>query len=231
MTSWPLIFGALAGCASFVGGHLVLRMPRKAALFQALASGMMMGAALFDLLPEAIDLRGGHASLPLLVTVMTCIACLLVAHQGQKLGRLSGRRSPIIPAFLVLHSLMDGTSIGLAFQLAVGTGWLVALAILAHDLADGVNIASLSPSRRSASLWLVVNALAPVIGALLGGALDIPPPILSLLLAAMAGIFLYIGAFHLIPDSLAGHHFWTTTALVAAGLFSMAVITSLIDGA
>jgi hypothetical protein len=47
----------------------------------------------------------------------------------------------------------------------------------------------------------------------------------------MAGIFLYIGAFHLIPDSLAGNRFWVTAALVATGLFSMAVITSLIDGA
>lgn len=231
MTHWALIFGALAGCASFAGGHLVLRMHQKAALFQALASGMMMGAALFDLLPEAIALHGEHMSLPLLITVIVCLACLFTACHSQKLTRASGRRASIIPAFLVLHSLMDGASIGLAFQLTVGTGWLVALAILAHDLADGVNIASLAPSRRSASFWLVVNALAPVIGALLGGALNIPPPILSLLLAAMAGIFLYIGAFHLIPDSLAGNRFWVTAALVATGLFSMAVITSLIDGA
>jgi len=231
IAGWPLIFGALAGCASLAGGHLVLRMPQKAVLFQALASGMMMGAALFDLLPEAIALRSDCASLPLLVTASVCFGSLFVAHQSRKMMRKAGWRALIIPGFLVLHSLMDGTSIGLAFQFTIGTGWLVALAILAHDLADGVNIASLSASRRSASLWLLVNALAPVLGAFLGGAFTISAPILSMLLAAMAGIFLYIGAFHLIPDSLAGHRFWATASLVAAGLFSMAIITSLIDSA
>lgn len=228
IAGWPLIFGALAGCASLAGGHLVLRMPHKAMLFQALASGMMMGAALFDLLPEAIALRSDCVSLPLLVTASVCFGSLLVARQSRKVVPRAGWRAAIIPAFLVAHSLMDGASIGLAFQFAAGTGWLVALAILAHDLADGVNIASLSANARSASLWLLVNALAPVIGAFLGGAFAIPAALLSMVLAAMAGIFLYIGAFHLIPDSLASHRFWATTSLVGAGLLSMAIITSLI---
>lgn len=38
-----------------------------------------------------------------------------------------------------LHSLLDGMGIGFASQIDARAGWLVALAVLTHDLADGVN--------------------------------------------------------------------------------------------
>lgn len=227
MTLWPPLLGALAGCSSFAGGHIVLRMPARVGLFQALAAGMVMGAALFDLLPEALALQGPAMPSPLLICAAVLLACLLL----RRIKRAGAKGSPaaIIPAFLVLHSLMDGASIALAFQLAGGAGWLVALAILAHDLADGVNIVSLSAGKGRAPLWLGLNALAPLLGVLLGGSLALSPPLLSALLAAMGGIFLFIAACHLIPDSLKRCHPLLTTTLAATGLLGMAAITHLIQ--
>ena len=45
---------------------------------------------------------------------------------------------------LALHSLMDGLGIGFAFQVSQSTGWLVAAAVLAHDMADGANMIGIS---------------------------------------------------------------------------------------
>ncbi|WP_206244507.1 ZIP family metal transporter [Novosphingobium terrae] len=226
ISAWPPLLGALAGCSAFAGGQLVLRMPTKVGLFQALAAGMVMGAALFDLLPEALALHGHVALWPLLITAAVLVTCVLLARLGQR--RMTGRQTSLIPAFLVLHSLMDGASIALAFQLTSAAGWMVALAILAHDLADGVNIVSISAGRGRARLWLVLNALAPLIGALLGGSLDLPAPVLCVLLAGMGGIFLFIAAFHLIPDSLERCPAWATSLLAATGLLGMGAITYLI---
>ncbi|WP_157098871.1 ZIP family metal transporter [Novosphingobium rosa] len=223
---WPPLFGALAGCSAFAGGQLVLRMPARVGLFQAFAAGMVVGAALFDLLPEALALHGPATLWPLLITLAVLIACLALARIAR--AGMRGQRGTIMPLFLVLHSLMDGASIALAFQLTSTAGWLVALAILAHDLADGVNIVSLSGGRGRARWWLAFNAVAPLIGTLLGGSLDLPAPALSALLAGMGGIFLFIAAFHLIPDSLERCPVWAATLLVATGLSGMAAITRLI---
>ena len=50
------------------------------------------------------------------------------------------------PASLTAHSLLDGLGIGLAFQVAPAIGVVVAVAVLAHDVADGVNTVTLSLS-------------------------------------------------------------------------------------
>jgi ZIP family zinc transporter len=107
-------------------------------------------------------------------------------------------------ASLILHSLMDGIGIGLAFQLSASTGWLVAAAVLAHDLADGTNMVALSAvggAPRGAQRWLAANAIAPVVGVAIGQTVRVDPAHFSLILAIFAGGFLYIGASELLPRS------------------------------
>jgi len=109
------------------------------------------------------------------------------------------------PASLIIHSTMDGLAIGLAFQAGAGIGLIVLLAVLAHDFADGMNVVTLAfdaaPGRRSAIGFLVLDALAPVLGAALSLVIAIPDNALGWLLAAFAGVFIAIGASHLLPES------------------------------
>ncbi|GAA3270445.1 hypothetical protein GCM10020258_44260 [Sphingomonas yabuuchiae] len=113
-------------------------------------------------------------------------------------------RGDLGPAMLCLHSLMDGLGIGIAFQIDTAAGWMIALAVLTHDVADGVNTVSLSLAARSeaaARRWLVLNGVAPMLGVLIGLGLSIPAGMLAPLMALFAGIFLYIGACELVPRS------------------------------
>ncbi len=70
---------------------------------------------------------------------------------------------------MVGHSAMDGVAIGAAFQVGGGMGAAVAMAVIAHDFADGFNTYTLTSlygnARRRAIAMLVADAVAPVAGA------------------------------------------------------------------
>ena len=109
------------------------------------------------------------------------------------------------PASLIVHSTLDGLAIGLAFQAGAGLGLIVLLAVLAHDFADGMNVVTLAldaaRGRRMAIGFLVLDALAPVVGAALSLVITIPDVALGWLLGAFSGVFIAIGASHLLPES------------------------------
>ncbi len=112
------------------------------------------------------------------------------------------------PISLVVHSALDGLVIGLAFQASDETGLIVLLAVLAHDFADGMNIVTvvLDAARgvRVAVAFVLIDAIAAPVGALASTLITVEPVMLGVLLATFAGVFLAIGAGHLLPESQ--HH-------------------------
>jgi ZIP family zinc transporter len=128
------------------------------------------------------------------------------------------------PVSLTLHSLFDGTGMGVAFHLSTSAGIAVALAVIAHDIADGINTIGLglaSGSRR----WLLADSLAPLVGLLIGLGADLDSHILSLALATFAGALFYVGACEVLPSGRAeGSHLparlSTAGGMVAVFLFA-----------
>ena len=112
------------------------------------------------------------------------------------------------PLSLIIHSTLDGLAIGLGFQAGGEIGLLVLIAVLAHDFADGMNVVTLAldaaRGERLAVFLLVLDALAPLAGAALSVVVTVTPANLGLLLATFAGVFIAIGAGHLLPESQ--HH-------------------------
>jgi zinc transporter ZupT len=112
------------------------------------------------------------------------------------------------PVSLIVHSTLDGVAIGVGFQAGNSIGLIVLLAVLAHDFADGMNVITLAfDAARGVKLavsLLILDAIAPVVGAGLSLLISIPPSMLGLLLAWFAGVFIAIGAGHLLPE--AQHH-------------------------
>jgi len=109
------------------------------------------------------------------------------------------------PISLIIHSTLDGFAIGLAFQAGTELGVIVLLAVLAHDFADGMNVVTLAleaaRGERLAVGLLILDALAPPAGAALSLVFTVSTESLGLLLAMFAGIFIAIGAGHLLPES------------------------------
>ena len=117
----------------------------------------------------------------------------------------NGFLATLPPASLIVHSTLDGLAIGLAFQAGAGIGVIVLLAVLAHDFADGMNVVTLAldaaRGERTAVVLLVLDAIAPLAGAALSTIVSISPATLGLLLATFAGVFIAVGAGHLLPES------------------------------
>jgi ZIP family zinc transporter len=111
------------------------------------------------------------------------------------------------PVSLIVHSTLDGLAIGLGFRAGAEVGLLVGLAVLAHDFADGMNVVTLSLSLiggsnlQAARVLLVLDALAPPIGAAVGTFVQLDDRVLGVLLATFSGVFLAVGAGHLLPEA------------------------------
>jgi zinc transporter ZupT len=185
----------------------------------------VIGVALFDLMPEALEL-GRRIAWPgaVLGAVGIGFAGYMLLDRGLK-SNADNRGGHLGPASLTLHSLLDGVGVGLAFQVAPAIGVVVAVAVLAHDLADGINTVSLSlaggggPAR--ARGWLIADALAPLIGIALTRPFHVDEGVLGLAVALFAGFFLYIGASELTPAS---HKALPRASTSLATLAGMAVI-------
>lgn len=128
-----------------------------------------------------------------------------VPPRAQAQVRGSGLLGILPPLSLIIHSTLDGLAIGLAFQAGGELGLIVLLAVLAHDFADGMNVVTLAldaaRGERAAVVLLVLDAIAPLAGAAMSTVVSISAPALGLLLATFAGVFIAIGAGHLLPES------------------------------
>jgi len=136
-------------------------------------------------------------------------------------ARVNSSLALLGPVSLIAHSTIDGLAIGLAFRAGAEVGLLVGLAVLAHDFADGMNLVTLwlSGGGRlpAARVLLLLDALAPPIGAAIGTFAQLNDVLLGFLLAAFSGVFLAIGAGHLLPEAQHGRPGSSPTLVVLAG--------------
>ena len=197
--------------STLAGGVVALRLHRELTTLIALTGGVVVGVALFDVLPEAIDAVDNPDRVASLVGLGFLLFFLaermLVLHHRDDPEQARGHAQvgALGAAGLSLHSFIDGLGIGLAFGLNTTTGLLVFVAVLSHDFADGMNtvsfILSQTDDRRKAIRWLAVDSIAPLAGAIVGVSIQVSEETLGYLLALYAGFFLYMGATDLLPEA------------------------------
>jgi zinc transporter ZupT len=226
---WVMAIALGASAATMLGGLAALRLSQRLHLVLGFSAGAVIAVAFFDLLPEALDLGTG----PTHTVVTAAAAGFFLYLLFDRLVSLQVRdgtnwRGQIGAGSFSAHSLLDGFAIGIAFQAGHTIGFVVAAAVLVHDFSDGLNtvnvVAKNGGERKTALRWLVIDALAPLLGAGLSLVVSPPRAILALLLAGFSGFFLYIGASDLLPESQrAFPRPWTTIAtLLGAGALYLA---------
>jgi zinc transporter ZupT len=234
------VIAVLLALGSFVstmlGGLVALRRADRLTTFMGLGAGMLIGAALFDLLPEGLDLARSRGLPAISVTSVTGLGFVSVyllekylayhSHPDPAYAGSAHRHVGDIGALsMTLHSFLDGTAIGIGFEVAPAVGALVAAAVICHDFSDGLSTSVLlfksEAPRRRTTAWLIADASAPALGALATQLVAIPPEALSRLLAFFAGLFLYLGASHLLPEA---HRPRTTRGVLLATLGGFAFL-------
>ncbi|MEV3921023.1 ZIP family metal transporter [Actinomadura coerulea] len=238
-----VLVSLLAFLMTLAGGLTAMRVRDHRHLVLGLAGGLMLGVVAFDLLPESLELTRhrpfgvpapmiGFAAGFVLLHVVEQAVAIHRAHEEEyaphRHVRGSGSGGLLAASALVLHSLVDGLSIGFGFQTGTETGVFVALAVVTHDFADGFNTftaASLyRDDRRPAVLLLLADAAAPVAGAAIGMLATVPDAVLGPYLGVFAGVLLYLAAAEILPEAHSVHP--RVMTLAATGLGLLAVLLS-----
>lgn len=234
-----------AFCSTIIGGLIASRAHDKLHLILGAAAGIMLGVVAFDLLPEALE-QSGRPLFGVPSALLMAAAGFLSIHiaerslaihrghedefgghdhpHGRDHGHHHGDESigMLAGGALIAHSLLDGVGIGLGFQAGSTVGLSVAIAVIAHDFADGFNtftIVSLyGNARRRALVLLTLDALAPVAGAVLGTLIRVPEQTIGLYLGYFAGFLLYLATADILPEAHAKHRSRLTLACTVAGV-------------
>ncbi|MFI0236927.1 ZIP family metal transporter [Streptomyces sp. NPDC016845] len=229
------VFVALgAFVMTLVGGWTARRVTDRRHLVLGLAGGLMLGVVGLDLLPEALDAADGPVfGVP--AALLLFVAGFLAAHVLEHLlaqrqaahgaDEHEGGRVPEVgltaAGAMVGHSMMDGIAIGAAFQVGGGMGVAVALAVIAHDFADGFNTYTITRlygnARRKATIMLLADAAAPVVGAASTLLFTIPEQLLGGYLGFFGGVLLYLAAAEILPEAHHDHPARSTLLCTVAG--------------
>lgn len=219
--------------STFFGGLLALRFKDKLPLIMAFAAGVILGVVFFDVVPEIISQLNNRGFSPARVMAAVVAGFLLfhilektvLIHHGHEADYADHKhpRVGILSALaLAGHSFMDGVSIGLGFQANASVGVLVAAAVIAHDFTDGMNTITLMLNHRNsaarAKMFLLLDAVAPIAGALTTLFFKVPPAILLLYLGFFAGFLLYIGASDILPEAHSKKSSYRLIGLTVAGV-------------
>ncbi len=228
------VFVALgAFLMTLVGGWTAQRVTDRRHLVLGLAGGLMLGVVGLDLLPEALD-AAGEPVFGVPQALLLFVGGFLTAHLLERLlavrraahGAGEDERVPQVgltaAAAMVGHSLMDGIAIGAAFQVGHGMGAAVAVAVIAHDFADGFNTYTITSlygnTRAKAVAMLVADALAPVVGAASTVLFTLPVELLGSYLGFFGGALLYLAAAEILPEAHHEHAARSTLLCTAAGV-------------
>ncbi len=211
-----IFFSIATFFSTFGGGLFALKFRDRLHFILSFTAGVLLGVVSFEILPEVFKLAREQGIDPIWAMVALVVGFLLF-HSFEKLVLIHHVHEDDYPThhhpkvgvlsalFLAGHSFMDGIGIGLGFQVSKSVGILVAIAVISHDFCDGLNTVSLmlvnrNTIRRSLAM-LLLDALAPVLGAASTLIIHVSATSLMLYLGFFAGFLLYIGASDILPEA------------------------------
>lgn len=235
----PVLLSIAAFLSTMAGGMVGLKNKDSLHRFLGFAAGVLIGVVAFDLLPEIFEILKTQNQDAIWVMVALVAGFLgfhiveksiLIHHTNET--EYEQHRHPHVGVAsalaLIGHSFLDGVAIGLGFQVSPSVGIVVAIAVLAHDFTDGLNTVNLmllnKNKSRKAFVFLVADALAPVVGVLATVFFTVSDGALVIYLGFFAGFLLYIGASEILPEAHSKHSSYKTilsTIFGAAFIFAI----------
>lgn len=256
MTLVYIIAATLAGGLLSVGVAAALNVYVLARLVRSLVSlstGILLGTALLQVLPEAFE---GHGAEPaaLFATLLGGLLCFFLLekaelyrhghhHEGDDPhhhhhsgfdAAQAGRGGYAVLLGDSIHNFCDGVIIAAAFLADVRLGVATAAAVVAHEIpqevGDFIVLVNAGLTRTRALAFNALSGLASVAGGVLGYLLVAPwRGLFPYLLVVAASSFIYVAVADLMPQ-LQRRLSWRDTAAqlgwIAAGLALTVLVAS-----
>jgi ZIP family zinc transporter len=238
-----LIFSFIIFLFILLGGFLAIKLKDKIHYIISFTAGILLAVVFFEIIPEIFNISI-EKNIDIIKPLIALIVGFMFIHILEKVAVLhhhheeeyAEHKHPLVGMAsalgLAFHSFLDGVGIGLGFQVDYRVGLLIALAILAHGFSDGLNTASLmminkNTMKRTIS-FLLMDAVAPILGVLATLIFIIPESFLVLYLGFFAGFILYISASDLLPEAHSQHSSYKLIGLTTAGIIFIFIVTRLI---
>jgi ZIP family zinc transporter len=229
-----------ASMAALAGGIAAIRAQKWLSTALALTAGLVLGLVTFDLLPEIFEIVQSEKMDPVW-PMIAMTAGFLLFHAFEKFVPLhetsekqyGPHRHPKLGVARAValsgHSLMDGLSIGVAFQVSTAVGTAVALAVIGHRFADGFDTTTFMLFHRNKLShirgWLAVVVVMPIAGGLASLIWTLSQSVLAVYLGFFAGLILYISASNLLPQAHAEDPGNKKFVLTLLGVVFMFIVT------
>ena len=201
------------------------------------AVGTLLGAALLNLVPEALESLAAPTALGTLlagiITFFILEKMVLWRHcHADEECHVHASTVPLVIIGDAVHTFVDGIVIAAATLTSVPLGITTALAVVAHEIpqeaGDFAVLLAAGQSRRRAVLLNVSSAVGGVAGAALMLAFGSQAPmIVPFVLAFAAGNFLYVAMADLIPSLHRGRidsNAVRQVLLISAGIATIALL-------
>ena len=145
----PAVYALSAFVMTLAGGAFAFRYQRYLLYIMAFSSGLVIGVAFLDLIPEVTE-AAFHEGIPIRALMVTVVIGFLAIFLLEKLTIIHSEKQHDAPGHhhnvglvgaigLSFHSFLDGLAIGVGFEAGPKVGLVVLLAVVAHDFADGLN--------------------------------------------------------------------------------------------
>lgn len=217
MNSFSLMIIAIAAgsAISLIGGAAIFlaKKRRKHAITLALpfGAGALLAAAFFDLLPESFGL--GDPKKLIIWTLVGFIVFFLLErtsswfhhHHTHDGAERQEQQNWLVMTGDLVHNMIDGLAIGVAFLVNPATGFVTTIAVSAHEIPKELGTFGILLSRGWRDKKVILANIATAVGTLvaaiaaflIGTTVKLPE---AQLLAITAGFFIYVAASDIIPE-------------------------------
>ncbi len=208
-------------------------------MIMGFTAGVLLGVVSFEIFPEIIEQIKTNNFKPiepmialvagfLLFHILEKVILIHHAHESDYAEHKHPHVGILSALALAGHSFMDGVGIGLGFQINAAVGLLIAIAVISHSFTDGMNTVGLmfnhNNSDKKSKIFLLLHAIAPILGALSTLFFKVPPRFLVLYLGFFAGFLLYIGASDILPEAHSKHSSFKLIGLTLLGVIFIFIV-------
>lgn len=239
-TTFPIALAASTFAAVVTSiGILVIRRfaewgTRNTTLFGSFAAGVLIAVSFLHVIPESFSmysrapywLLAGYGAMHLTSRFLSGRVCDKRSVAGHAFGMIA-------LVGIGFHSFVDGVVYAVTFQAGVFTGALAAVGMVLHEFPEGIVTYALLrgskvPDGRAALLAFVAAALTTPLGTLASGLFvdRLRGDALAGLLAASAGVLVYVGATHLLPHAEHERRRFSLLALSGGVLSAILIVTT-----
>ncbi len=221
---------SLSGAVLFVFRENVVN--KYMILFVALAAGSLLGTAFFHLIPEAVELDAeheevhvqdfpeeehNHVFLPSYFMLLGILLFYVIEkfvhwHHHHDIDCHKHALSTLSIVGDAFHNFIDGALIAAAFYVDISLGIVTTVAIALHEIPQEIGDLAIllhgGMSKFNALLWNFISALFAVAGAIaMFFFVELVESAIPVLVAFVAGTFIYISLADIIPELKKKHDF------------------------